>query len=133
MPVQFESPHDVPVSSLVGEIVQDSRQLIIDQLTLFRVELKKDMRRAVDAAVPVCAGALALMVSIFLLGIGGAYLLSWLVPELPLWGSYFVVGGVIGIAGGILVAIGVVLLRNIKPAATALKGLEENVQWKTKN
>jgi len=133
MAVELESPREAPVSTLIGDIVQDMRQLILDQLNLFRVELKGDIERALRAIVPIAAGALTIFTALILLGIGAANLFNWLVPAWPAWAGYAVVGAGAGLCGAALVIGGIFMLKSIKPAATALKGLEENVKWKTKN
>jgi len=133
MPVQTESPHDTRVSTLLGDIVHETQQLVVDQLKLFKVEMKHDLQRMMQAVIPLGIGALTVFTAIILFGIGGAELLCWLVPTLPLWAGFLIIGAVIGVGGVGLVWAGIAMLRNIKPAETALKGLEENVQWKTKN
>jgi len=133
MPVDIESPQDARVSTLVGDIVHEMQQLVVDQLKLFKVEMKHDLARMMQALIPLGIGALIVFTAIILFGIGGAELLCWLVPDLPVWAGFLIGGAVIAIGGAGLVFAGIQMLRNIKPAATALKGLEENVQWKTKN
>jgi len=133
MAVHMETPQEARVSTLVGEIVQETQQLIVDQLKLFKVEVKHDLNRMMQAVIPVVIGALAVFTAIVLFGIGGAELLCWIFPALPLWAGFLIDGAVVAIGGVGLVLAGIHMLRNIKPAETALKGLEENVQWKTKN
>jgi len=133
MAVDLESPREAPVSALLGDIVQDMRQLILDQMNLFRVELKADVQRALQAFIPLVAGVFTLFTAMILLGIGAANLFCWLVPSWPAWTGFVVVGVVAVLCGAALVLGGIYMLRSIKPAATALKGLEENVTWKTKN
>jgi len=133
MPVQFDSPQDVRVSTLVGDIVQEMQQLVVDQLKLFKVEMKHDLGRMMQALIPLGIGALTVFTAIVLLGIGGAELICWIFPDLPLWAGFLIDGAVVGLGGIGLVWAGIHMLRNIQPAATALKGLEENVQWKMKN
>jgi hypothetical protein len=133
MAVNVESPQDARVSTLLGEIVHETQQLVVDQLKLFKVEMKHDLSRMMQALIPLGIGGLTVFTAIILFGIGGAELLCWLAPALPLWAGFLIVGAVIALGGAGLVWAGIAMLRNIKPAETALKGLEENVQWKTKN
>jgi len=133
MAVQFETPPEASVSSLLGGIVQDTRELIVDQLNLFRVELKHDLQKMLTALIPIGAGALVMLTAIFLVGIGLAHLFLWLVPSMPEFAGFLIVGAGVGVLGALLIGGGIYILKSIKPAATALKGLEENVKWKTKN
>jgi len=133
MAVELESPQEAPVGTLLGDIVQDMRQLVLDQMNLFRIELKADLQRTLQAVIPIGAGALTLFTALILLGIGAANLINWLVPQWPAWTGFVIVGAAAAICGVALVVTGIYMLKSIKPAATALKGLEENVTWKTKN
>jgi len=133
MAVHLETEHEAPVSTLVGGIVEDARKLIVDQFTLFRVELKHDLQKLQSAIIPLVIGVAVMPAAIFMLGMGGAHLLSALAPALPLWASYLIIACVIGGVGVGLVLWGKSLLTTVKPMDTALKGLEENVTWKTKN
>jgi uncharacterized membrane protein YqjE len=133
MAVDFDTPQDASVGSLLGSIVQDTRQLIVDQMNLFRVELKRDVTQAISALIPIGLGVLVLFTAQLLLGFGLAYLFVWWFPDLPQFAGFLIVGGVVAVIGALLVASGIYTIKSIKPAATALQGLEENVKWKTKN
>lgn len=129
-----EADSDVRVSTLMSEIIQDAQRLIVEQLTLFQVEIKNDVHRLLYAMIPLLAGALAALPAIFLLGMALAYALCWVFPTLPTWAGFAIVGGIIALGAGSLIFWGVQTLRTISPMPdTALKGLKENLQWKTKN
>jgi hypothetical protein len=132
--ITHEAESDVRVSTLMGEIIQDARRLMVEQLTLFQVEIKNDVHRMLYAMIPLLAGALAALPAIFLLGMAVAYALSWFIPSLPTWGGFAIVGAIIAAGAAALIFWGVQSLRTISPMPdTALKGLKENLQWKTKN
>jgi len=92
-----------------------------------------DIRRAAMAIGMLMIGAGFFFVALLLLGIGTPYLLVELFPRLPLWGGYAIVGGTILLLAIILLIAGKVTLGDFRPTDTALKGLKENLQWKTKN
>jgi len=134
MATQFESDSEAGVSTLIGGIVNDARDLLVEQMTLFQVEIKHDLRRVLRALVPLMVGVTVLLPGLILLGIGVAHFLHWAVPEIPLWVGFASVGGFIVIAGGLLVLWGKWMLASVSLTPdTALKGLKENIQWKTKN
>jgi len=133
MAMQVENHQDAPVSTLVSGIVQDAQKLFVEQMTLFQVEFKHDMQRTWMALVPVVIGLAVLLTAFFLLGMGASHLLCTVLPELPLWGGYMAVGIFVAIGGTLLTLWGKSMLADVKPVDTALKGLEENVKWKTKN
>jgi len=133
MAMHVDSREEAPVSSLVGGIMEDARRLFVDQMNLFKVEVKHDLQQTGSALIPIAIGMVILLPASFLLAMGAAHGLVALVPDLPLWGSYFLVGLVIAAVGIGLALWGKTILANVKPVDTALKGLQENVQWKTKN
>jgi hypothetical protein len=130
---QVESDTEAGVSSLIGGIVQDARALFLEQMTLFQVEIKSDIRRATAALVPLVAGLGVLFAGLVLLGVGAAYFLCWVAPEMPLWLAFAIVGGGTAGFGSLLVLWAKSMFDTVNPVPeTALKGLKENLQWKTK-
>jgi uncharacterized membrane protein YqjE len=133
MATEVESDPQVGVTTLIGGIVQDARALFIEQMTLFQVEIKNDVRRTTAALTPLMAGVGVVLAGLVLLGIATAYFLIWAIPEMPFWVAYAAVGAVFAVAGGSLVMWGKSMLSDVNPTLdTALKGLKENIQWKTK-
>jgi uncharacterized membrane protein YqjE len=133
MATEVESNGEAGVTTLISGIVQDARELFVEQLTLFQVEIKNDVRRTTAALAPLLAGLAVILTGLVLLGIGSANLLASAVPEMPVWAAYGIIGGVFALAGAILVLWGKSMLDQVHPTPdTALKGLKENIQWKTK-
>jgi multisubunit Na+/H+ antiporter MnhB subunit len=133
MSTHVEPDSDTRVSTLMSGILQDARQLFVQQMTLFQVEIKNDVRRTIMALVPLMAGVVVLFVAVLTLAHGGAHFLSWYFPELPLWGGFAVVGGVICLVGIGLLLWSKMALSNINPLPEkSMEGLKENIQWKTK-
>lgn len=129
---QLESEPEVSVATLIGGIVQDARALFLEQMTLFQVEIKNDVRRTVAALVWLVAGLGVALAGLVLLGFGGAYFLSWAVPEMHLWLAFTCVGGGTAVVGAVLILVAKSMLGAVDPVPnTALKGLKENFQWKT--
>lgn len=134
MATQIENDSDVSVATLVGGIVQDARKLLVEQMTLFQVEVKNDIRRTTSALMPLIAGLGVILSGVVLLGIAGANFIVWADPELPFWLAYAIIGGIFAVAGGALVFVAKSMLNSVHSTPdTALKGLKENIQWKTKN
>jgi uncharacterized membrane protein YqjE len=134
MATQLESEHGASVASLVSGIVHDFRELLAQQLTLFQVEVKNDLRRTVYALIPALACIPLFLVAVFTLAIAAAELLLWAFPEhLARWGAYAIVGGSIALIGLILVFVAKHMLTRFNPLPDqTLEGLKENIQWKTK-
>jgi hypothetical protein len=131
---ELETTHepDAPgVATLLSGIMDDARQLIVQQLTLFQVEIKNDLRRALSGLLPLLAGAGILHAAMILLGAGLALALSAVFPALPTWAGFVILGGIVALTGVALMFWAKSMLVNLTPEKT-LEGLKENLQWKTK-
>ncbi len=134
MSTDFQTEPQPAVGSLLGGIVDDARQLFVEQLTLFQVEIKNDVQRMLRTVIPLLVGGAVAFAGLLILAIAAAEWLCWLAPELPYWISYGAVGTFITLVGGALLLWAKSKLAAISPVPdTALKGLKENLQWKTKN
>jgi len=133
MATPFTSDSEPGVAELLNGIVQDARQLLVQQLTLFQVEIKHDFHRTLKALMPMIFGVIVLLVTVPLLGLAAAYFLCWMWPDLPMWVA---LGGVA--AGAVLCGAGLILWGKSQFDAfnplpdQSLEGLKENIQWKTK-
>ena len=76
------------LTHLVGGIVQDAQQLARQQLTLFQVELKNDIRRTARGAIPLVAGIFVCLIGASAAALAVAHLLPTIWPRLPLWGGH---------------------------------------------
>ena len=133
MEMHYETEHEPGMASLIAGIMQDARQLFVQQLQLFQTELKNEVHQAIYAIAPLILGAVLCVPAVLLLGMACAYFLSWAIPELPLWGGFLITGGGVILLSAILMISGKVMLDrvHIVPEKT-LEGLKENIQWKTK-
>jgi hypothetical protein len=118
------------LSSLVGGIINDFQLLVKQELALARRELADELRKAKQALISLGIGVGVLAIGGLLLIFMLVHLLSSVVPAIPLWGSY-------GIVGGLLIAAGAALLLRAKskaedihvvPERTA-ETMKENVKW----
>jgi Putative Actinobacterial Holin-X, holin superfamily III len=119
------------VAVLLGGIVNDVKALLVQELALAKLEVQDTLGKAKTAAV-------ALGIGMGVVAIGGVLLVLMLVQvlaaytKLPLWGRYGVVGGVLVVLGGVLLAMGKRQAEEIDvvPQRT-LETIKENVQWLT--
>jgi hypothetical protein len=131
--ITTEHPTKAELTPLISGIIQDVQNLARQQLTLFQAEIKKDITRTKDAALPYIVGGAVFFIGVLLVGltlVQGALML-W--PELPAVAAYGIVALVYLIIGGILLAIG----KSKSDAFTlfpdkSVEGLKENLQWTTK-
>ena len=128
MAIQIESHADEGVATLLGGIVQDARRLLEEQLQLFQVEIRNDFHRTVNSAISLVAGAVVGLAGVVTLGIGVAYLLGRVWPDLPLWVAFVIVGGVVTAIGLALFFTGMSRLNagSMVPDKS-IKELKENI------
>jgi len=114
----------------VADIIRDAQELLSQQLAMFRAEVREDWRKARNATIPMALGGAVVFVGVILLCLMLVHLLAWAWPELPLWGAYGIVGGVMAAVGAGAFYAGKKKLEqnNPLPDKTA-HALKENVQW----
>jgi hypothetical protein len=117
---------------LLSGIVSDVEDLVQQQFSLFKHEVKNELRDAKNAFLPVIAGAGVLILAALMLCFTLVYVLDY-ATDLPLWACFAIVTAVLGVAGGITLAVGIQRLRELPPVAEeAVEELKENVRWLTK-
>jgi len=128
-----EPGSDVSLTSTVAGIIGDFQELVKQQLALFKAEVAADFRKTREASATLAAGVVALLFGSGLLCLMVVYLLGWLVPTMPLWVCYLIVGGAIFVLGGILTGVGWHQFHSFNPLPDqTVEALKENLEWKTK-
>jgi len=119
---------------LVKGIIHDAQELISQQFTLLKHEVRQDFRNLREGvAFLIMAGGI-LLVAAVLLGLMLVHLVhEVLAPSWPMWADYGLVGGLFAAVGAGLAVLGRQKLstKNVLPEETA-KGLTENLEWTTK-
>jgi len=121
------------VGELVKGIMNDAQELISQQFTLLKHEVRQDFRNLREGAAYLALATGILLVAAVLLGLMLVHLVQYQWPSWPLWVSYGLVGGAFAAVGAGLAALGRQKLssKNVLPEETA-KALTENLEWKTK-
>jgi len=124
---------DASLTGLVKGIVDDVQTLTKQQFEMLRLEVKEDVGKTVQASSLLVVGVVSLLIGAILLGITLAHLLEWAFrPNLPLWGAFAIVTGVILAAGLGLFFAGLKKFRSFNPLPDkTAEALKENVQWLT--
>lgn len=132
MTSQLEAPErDQSMVKLVGGIIEDTEQLVKQQVDLFKVDIKHDARQMALASIPMVAGAITCLVGAIVLAFALGHGLIAIWPNLPVWGAYLIVG-LLTIAGGAL-AIWLGKQQFTEPIREALEPAAKEVpQWTTK-
>jgi len=116
----------------LGGIANDATELLLQEITLTKLEVQYELRKAKSAAI-------ALGIGIGTIAAGGILVMLMLVHVLdaltvvPLWGCYGIVGGVLVVLGGVALAAGKNKEKELDtvPQRT-VKKLKESAPWLTK-
>jgi len=132
MATDLRSPPGVSMTTLLGDIINDAQELIRQQLALFRQEIRQDLHKARDGVMILGAGVGVIAVGGLLILLMLPLLLNWLVPSLPLWACFGIVGAAAAAIGAALLYAGVKRFESIHPLSdNAAVALKENLQWTT--
>jgi hypothetical protein len=117
------------IGSLIGGLINDIRELFRQEVNLFKVEVRQEVANAKAAAIKIAIAAFALLLAaVFLLtalarGIAAGF-------DIPVWAGFGVVGALLGIAGGVMLAMAGPNLRAAGPVPPrTVETMKENVEW----
>lgn len=88
------------MTSLVGGIFTDVRELMTQQSRLLRLEIREDLRNARIGATYLGVGLGVSAIGGLLLALALPLFLWWLAPQLPLWACFGIFGVVLLLVGG---------------------------------
>jgi len=121
------------VAPLLTGIVNDVQDLLKQNLALFKVEVREDVRKTKEAVAALGVGAALAAVGGLHLTLTIVFLLA-LIPGIPLWVCFGIVGVVFTGVGLALLVRGKNKLASFNPLPDeSAEALKENVQCLTKN
>ena len=130
MDIRSPQPAAPSLMALLGGILNDAKDLLVQELTLARLEGQDELRQIKTAA-------LLLGIGIGVSTVGGMLLSLMLVhmlvayTDVPLWGCYGIVGSVVAVLGGVLLAAGTHKAEGIDVLPQTVETMKENAQWLT--
>lgn len=128
-----DAGHEPSATKLVSGIVSDAQELLTQQIQLFKIEAKEDLRLTTQAAVALGIGlAVALVGGILLAHMLVYALAAWLGLDY-LWLCYGIVGAAITSGGVVLVLGALQAFSKINPPLPETQeAIKETLEWQTK-
>jgi hypothetical protein len=130
MDTRSPQPAVPSLAALLGGIMKDAKDLLVQELTLAKLEGQDELSQIKTAA-------LLLGIGIGVSAVGGMLLSMMLVhvlaayTDMPLWGCYGIVGSVVAVLGGVLLAAGTHKAEEINVLPQTVETIKENAQWLT--
>jgi Putative Actinobacterial Holin-X, holin superfamily III len=119
------------LTTLLGGIVNDAKDLLVQEVALTKLEVQDELRKAKTAALTLGLGLGVAAVGGTLLSVMLVHLLT-VFTELPLWGCYGIVGSGLVVLGGVVLAVGKTTGADLDviPRQT-VETRKENARWRT--
>jgi hypothetical protein len=116
------------LAALLGGIMKDAKDLLVQELTLAKLEGHDELRQIKTAALSLgigvgVAAVGGILLSVMLVHVLAAY------TDIPLWGCYGIVGSVFGVLGWVLLASGKYKIEEIDVMPQTVETMKENTQW----
>ena len=126
----LQSTHEIRMMSLVSGIMHDVRDLLQQQMRLFKLEFENSLRKIEEAFRSLHLGRELGIAGGLSLVFMAVHLLHEVVPALPLSACYGMVGLPLLVAGGALLHRGRKKLKSVSLLPEqSLEALEESVAW----
>jgi uncharacterized membrane protein YjjP (DUF1212 family) len=127
MSQEVQSPPDQNLSALLAGIVNDVQDLFRQQVALVKTEVREDLKKTKEAAIPLAIGLWLAVLGSFMLCITVALVLALV---LPYWASFAIVGAAVTLVGAGLVYAGKKKFESFNPLPDeSAEALKENLEW----
>lgn len=115
MPPTKTNAGEISVTELISGIVADVQDLAVKHLALLKSEVMRDLDTTREALIYLGLGAVLCTIGGLVLCHMSSHLIHELVPAIPLWGGYGIVGGMALLFGAIPIRMGICQLRKLSP------------------
>lgn len=118
------------LAPLLQGIIRDGHELMRQELALAKCEVRQDIKSAGQVAMSIGLGSGLAAGAGLLLLFSLVHIISWAIPEIPMWGSYLAVGIGLGVAAGAILtrAYSEAKELDMKPTQT-IETMKENAKW----
>jgi uncharacterized membrane protein YqjE len=118
---------DRSAGEIVKDIVNNAQEIIRSEVRLAKAEIREESRKAIQAGIALGAGV---VLGLFGLGFLLAAITAVLALAMPWWGAALIVGGLLAIAGGVGMAVGIERWKKVHPTPEkTIADVKENVEW----
>lgn len=117
---------DRPISSVLGDIIDNLQSIIRSEARLAKTELGEDLKRSSGAAMVIGAGLVMLVFSGLFVLVAIVHALS---QVMPIWAASLIVAAGEGLMAALFVGLGIRKLRQLRGAPKTAETLKENVEW----
>jgi hypothetical protein len=131
MDTRSPQPAAPSLAALLGGIMKDAKDVLVQELTLAKLEGHEELGHMKTAALLLgIGGGVAavggLLLSVMLVHVLAAY------TDMPFWGCYGIVGSVLAVLGWVLLAAGKHKIEEIDMMPQTVETMKENAQWSCK-
>jgi uncharacterized membrane protein YqjE len=119
-------PRERSAGDIIKDIVANAQGIIRSEVKLAKTELREEANKAIGAGIVLGAGAIVGLYALGFLLAAAAAALSLVVAW---WLAVLIVGGVLAIAAGILVGIGLTRWKLVHAPEKTIAEVKENVEW----
>jgi hypothetical protein len=133
--LQRPTENQPSMTELVRGILDDAQQLIKQQVSMVRAEIRQDLNWTKQAVTSLAIGAGVAVLGVFLLCFMLVHLIHRLAggpdfASVPLWACFGIVGALFTAVGAVLIVLGIQKFKSFNPLPDeSAKALEENVKW----
>lgn len=123
------SRSDASIATLIGGIVNDAKDLLLQEFNIAKLEMQQELRKTKSAAISLGIGAgIAVVGALFLLLMCVHGLVALF--DMPLWGAYGIIGLLLVVVGAILLSRGKQVSEQIDivPPRTA-ETVQDTARW----
>jgi len=114
-------------SDVLQDIVHNVQDLVRSEIRLAKTELREEAVKAKASALAIGAGAVTSVFAILFLLLA---IFAGLALFMPYWAAALIVGGVLALAGTLMLSEGIKRFKLIHPTPKhTVESIKENIEW----
>src|SRR6188472_4187123 len=114
------------IPEILADVFTNIQEIVRAEVRLAKAELGDELSRARAGGLLIGVGALAAIFSAVFVLLACVYVLSRVMPD---WAAALIVAAVAGVAGAVILGLGLKHFKTIQAAPKTAASLKENVRW----